>query len=75
MSQISSLGHLNLWGNLSVDVTVYPGAKDCLKNLSELHCALNIESINSEFLYQLSQICHNLLLLNITIIDEYGRRI
>jgi hypothetical protein len=42
--------------------TSFPGAKDCLKNLSELYCD---SDIYPELFYQLSQICHNLQLLNI----------
>ncbi len=41
----------------------YPEAMDCLKNLSELRCYSNI---CSEVFYQISQICHNLQSLNIT---------
>ncbi|CAB4378371.1 unnamed protein product [Rhizophagus irregularis] len=35
----------------------FPGAKDCLKNLSELKC---YSFMNSEFFLQLSKICHNI---------------
>ncbi|EXX54787.1 uncharacterized protein OCT59_019261 [Rhizophagus irregularis] len=35
----------------------FPGANDCLKNLSELICD---SYINSEFFLQLSKICHNI---------------
>src|SRR5436190_17182073 len=42
--------------------TSFPGAKDCLKNLSELCCN---SDICPEFFYQLSQICHNLQSLSI----------
>ncbi|GBC33383.2 uncharacterized protein OCT59_007555 [Rhizophagus irregularis] len=38
--------------------------KNWLKNLSELHCYSNL---SSEFFYQLSQICHNISLLDIRI--------
>ena len=44
--------------------TSYPGATDCLKNLSELKCNSNV---CSEFFCQMSQICHNLQSLQITI--------
>ncbi|GBB84824.1 hypothetical protein RclHR1_01140013 [Rhizophagus clarus] len=40
----------------------YPEARDCLKNLSELHCG---SCISSEIFYQLSQLCQNILLLDI----------
>ncbi len=68
MKQISSLKRLIY--NLDIYYTKipnfinFPGAKDCLKNLSELRCSSNI---NSEFFYQLSQICHNIQLLTIEI--------
>jgi hypothetical protein len=42
--------------------TSFPGAKDCLKNLSELCCDTDHYP---EFFYQLSQICHNLQSLTI----------
>ncbi|GBC38008.1 hypothetical protein RhiirA5_430467 [Rhizophagus irregularis] len=35
----------------------FPGANDCLKNLSELTCC---SYIDSEFFLQLSKICHNI---------------
>ncbi|PKC70474.1 hypothetical protein RhiirA1_414369, partial [Rhizophagus irregularis] len=35
----------------------FSGAKDCLKNLSELACGSNV---HSKFFYQLSQICHHI---------------
>src|SRR5438034_410618 len=47
----------------NISFTSYPGAKECLKNLSELHCSSNI---SSEFFYQLSEICHNISLIDIT---------
>jgi len=40
----------------------YSGAKDCLKNLSELYCNSNI---CPEIFYQLSQICQNIQSLGI----------
>jgi hypothetical protein len=43
--------------------TSYIGARDCLKDLSELYC---YSDIYSQFFYQLSQISHNIKLLNIT---------
>ena len=64
MSQ-SSLRKLTFSLNLSLSIpkiTSFPGAKVCLKNLSELCCD---SDIYSEFFYQLSQICHNLQSLNI----------
>jgi|ERR1051325_5446302 hypothetical protein len=56
MNQISSLKCLCIC-SYGITLTIYPGAKDCLKNLSELICDSNT---NSELIYQLSQICHNL---------------
>src|SRR6266540_4718925 len=47
-----------------IPFTTYPGAIDCLKNLSELTCG---SDIYSEFFYQLSPICHNIRSLNIKI--------
>jgi len=42
--------------------TTYPGAIECLKNLSEFSCN---SDIYSEFFYQISQTCRNLQSLNI----------
>src|SRR5438034_337478 len=53
MNQISSLKRLDFFQYPNVTFsTLYPGAKDCLKNLSELYCN---SSISSEFFYNLSQ--------------------
>ena len=61
MNPITSLKSLSLWKDLCINtLTIYPRANDCLKNLSELHC---YSSRDSELIYQLSQICHNLLSL------------
>ncbi|RIA87221.1 hypothetical protein C1645_828102 [Glomus cerebriforme] len=58
MIQISSLKELHVhWYLLNVNFTSYPGAKDCLKNLSELYCN---SKVDSEFFYQLSKISHNI---------------
>ena len=68
MSQISSLKRLDYNANHhimnDISFTYFPGAKDCLKDLSELRCSSNIH------LGQLSQICHNLQSLNIDIESE-----
>ncbi|PKC10845.1 hypothetical protein RhiirA5_498169 [Rhizophagus irregularis] len=40
----------------------FPGAKDCLNNLSDLRCG---SDISSEFFQQLSQICHNIQSLRV----------
>ena len=58
MSQISSLKSLTFLQYNYLTFTFYPGSKDCLKNLSELHC--NSE-ISSEFFYHLSQIYNHLI--------------
>ena len=50
MNQISSLKRLDFLQYKNITFTFYPEAKDCLKNLSELHC----NSSNSpEFFYHL----------------------
>src|SRR6266498_3181101 len=65
VKQIPSLKKLNYcWYIPYLTFTSYPEAKYCLKNLSELECS---SDINSEFFYQLSQICHNIQLLTIEI--------
>ncbi|CAG8559289.1 1_t:CDS:1 [Funneliformis mosseae] len=50
----------------NIPITTYPGAKDCLKNLSEFDCSSNIDS---EIFYQMSRICHNIESLSITLED------
>src|SRR5581483_2402063 len=67
MNQITSLKSLILRNDSCINtLTIYPRAKECLKNLSELDCNSN----HSEFIYQLSQICHNILSLSITFNDD-----
>src|SRR5436853_4870804 len=58
MKQISSLKSLDCHAAPSEfpKFTYFPGAKDCLADLSVLSCA----DICSDFFYQLSQICHNI---------------
>ncbi|CAG8551668.1 12974_t:CDS:2 [Funneliformis caledonium] len=46
----------------NIPIITYPGAIDCLRNLSEFGCSSNIDS---EIFYQMSQICHNLESLNL----------
>jgi hypothetical protein len=56
MKQISSLKRLTYYGNqhhIKFSFTYFPG----VRNLSELICDSNLPSL---FLYQMSQICHNL---------------
>ncbi|RIA79416.1 hypothetical protein C1645_840745 [Glomus cerebriforme] len=60
-NQIHSLKRLELCNNSRLVFNLYPGAKYCLKDLSELHCN---SYISSEFFYQLSQICNNILSLD-----------
>src|SRR5436190_1979671 len=69
MNQISSLKNLELYcsplNNINKNIpkfTSFPGANECLKNLSELSCYSNN---NPELLYQISQICRNIQSLNI----------
>ncbi|RIA87716.1 hypothetical protein C1645_827388 [Glomus cerebriforme] len=64
MSQIGSLKELIFQEYLDTNFYSYPEAKDCLKNLSKLTCSSNI---SSEFFYQLSQICHNISSLDLSV--------
>ena len=70
MNQISSLKNLELYSLPLNNIknipkfTSFPGANECLKNLSELHCYSNN---NPELLYQLSQICRNIRSLKINL--------
>ena len=70
MDQITSLKSLSIWRCLYLNtlLTIYPRVKDCLNYLSELSC--DSSTIYSEFTYQLSQVCHNLLSLYITFNDD-----
>ncbi|PKY33138.1 hypothetical protein RhiirB3_532349 [Rhizophagus irregularis] len=56
MCQTSSLRELRytLTNLTSITFTSYPGARECLKNLSTLSCSSNI---HPEFFYKLSKIC------------------
>src|SRR6266487_3525283 len=47
----------------NITFTSYPGARDSLKDISELSCRSNI---CPEFFYQLSQICQNIQSLDIS---------
>ncbi len=66
MSQISlkKLSYIFEDLNMNKNLTFvhFPGARDCLTNLSELTCNSNVQP---EIFYQLSQICHNIQSLNI----------
>ncbi|CAG8465898.1 11154_t:CDS:1 [Funneliformis mosseae] len=68
MNQIS-LRELNYYSSSSltyyvpnITFTVYPGATDCFKNLTELRCC---SDVHSEFFFQLSQFCHKIRFLEI----------
>ncbi|RIA87222.1 hypothetical protein C1645_828103 [Glomus cerebriforme] len=64
MIQISPLKELTFHGDdLKINFTSYPGAKNRLKNLSELYCSSNV---SSKFFYHLSQFCKNLKSLYIS---------
>ncbi|GBB98782.1 hypothetical protein RclHR1_03320008 [Rhizophagus clarus] len=67
MSQITSLKELYFLEVSNANLISYSGAKDCLSNISELHCNSNI---SPDFFYQLSQICHNISTLNIMFIED-----
>ncbi len=57
-ASLKTLYFYNSTYSSNIPFTTYPGAIDCLRNLSELKCY-------SEFFCQISQICHNLLSLEI----------
>ncbi len=57
--------YLDFYYNMfNINFTTYLGATDSLRDLSELICLSNI---SSKFFYQLSQICHSLKTLRVTI--------
>ncbi|GBB88024.1 hypothetical protein RclHR1_14540003 [Rhizophagus clarus] len=66
MNKISSVKKLSYYTNNSNTVNLsflrYPGAKDCLTNLSKLSCNSNVKP---SFFYKLSQMCHNIQSLTI----------
>src|ERR1044072_3264601 len=63
MNQISSLKNIVILLFIIPKFTSFPGANNCLKDLKELHCRSDIDS---ELLYQLSQICCNIQSLRIS---------
>jgi len=64
MNQIS-LKELNFHSSKTyVPFITYPGAVDCLRNLSELNCSSST-FVYPEFFSQMSQICHNIRSLKI----------
>jgi hypothetical protein len=62
MNQSSTLKGLIMFKERYIPYS--PEIKDCLKNLSELHCN---SIISSDIFYQLSHLCHNISLLDIVI--------
>src|SRR6266480_3262915 len=63
MNQISSLKKIEFYNSLNIpNFTLFPEAKHCLKNLTELYC---YSDIYPEFFSQLSQICCNIQLLSL----------
>ncbi|GBB95204.1 hypothetical protein RclHR1_00250002 [Rhizophagus clarus] len=67
MKRIPSLKKLNYNLNSNeinhqIPFIEFPGARNCLTNLSELNCNSNI---HSEFFYQMSKICHSIQSLTI----------
>ena len=58
MNQVSTLKKLICHYIRNISFTHFPGARDCLTDLSELRCC-------SEFSIQLSHICHNLQSISI----------
>ncbi|GBB86752.1 hypothetical protein RclHR1_13150008 [Rhizophagus clarus] len=57
MNQVTTFNGLDIFLRLNINFILYPGAKDCLKNLTKLRCR---SDISTELFYQLSQICHNI---------------
>ncbi|GBB84232.1 hypothetical protein RclHR1_10860002 [Rhizophagus clarus] len=62
MKQVTSLKGLFFSPYSNITFTLYPGAQNCLKNLSELRCNSNV---STELFYQLSQICYNIQIFSI----------
>ncbi|EXX77921.1 hypothetical protein RhiirA5_411120 [Rhizophagus irregularis] len=65
VKKIYSVKKLSYYTNNSNTVNLsflrYPGAKECLTNLSKLSCSTDVKSA---FFYKLSQICYNIQSLN-----------
>ncbi|PKK74526.1 hypothetical protein RhiirC2_846790 [Rhizophagus irregularis] len=73
MKKIPSLKKLNYYLNpneINYEILFieFPGAKNCLMNLSELNCNSDIQS---EFFYQMSKFCHNIQSLTI----KFGEKV
>ncbi|PKC07061.1 hypothetical protein RhiirA5_418737 [Rhizophagus irregularis] len=63
MNEISSLRSFSFYSYPDMTFNIYfIGAKDCLRNLTELCCS---SDISPEIFYQLSQICYNIQSLTI----------
>ncbi|PKY34302.1 hypothetical protein RhiirB3_532783 [Rhizophagus irregularis] len=67
MCQISSLREITFIKTASIIFTSYPGAKNCLKNLTKLYCNSNIYP---GFFHLLSQVCHTIQILRIVVFNE-----
>ncbi|PKY14904.1 hypothetical protein RhiirB3_427000 [Rhizophagus irregularis] len=64
MNQIPSLKSLSIYLPFKQDILIlYPGSRECLKDLKELYCYTDIYS---DFFYQLSQICNNIQSLTLS---------
>jgi len=61
------IGSSHILNVSNIPFTIYPGAMDCLRNLTELRC---YPEAYFEFFYPLSQICHNLQSLDINLGDD-----
>jgi hypothetical protein len=75
MSQISSLKVLGCTYTKKVRTipfVSFPGAKDCLTDISEVQCLSNLYS---NHLHQLSQICHNIRSLSVVLKDDVSDRL
>jgi hypothetical protein len=64
MNQSSSLKGLIMFKAIYIPYSFCSEIKDCLKNLSKLHCN---SIISPDIFYQLSHLCHNTSLLDIVI--------
>src|SRR5205823_12777373 len=69
MKQISSLKSLEYdsYDVMNIKFTHITGANNCLTELRELNCS---SDITPGFFYQMSQICHNIQTLNISLEDN-----
>jgi hypothetical protein len=72
MNQVTSLKSLYFCSYKNITFALYPGAKDCLKNITKLECNSNI---STELIYQLSQICYNIQSFTIKLRSNISNRI